>query len=132
MSSKSISASREPRFDFFTPPGYRWLLEHRLVGFYDSSVLEPWYYLERDEVFNVTDEWPQGPSKDRLVAFAKRQDCDDIACFEIGPRGASSVIVIHGWTDTGYDIVARYENFWEWLKSVIDDIAEWVEAVEND
>jgi hypothetical protein len=59
------------------------------------------------------------------VAFARRQDGDDIACFEVGPQGVNSVVIIHGWTDAGYDIVAKYRTFWEWLKSVIDDIAEW-------
>jgi hypothetical protein len=90
MTSKLDSTSREPHFDFVTPRGYKWLLKRGLVGYYDSSALEPWYYLEHDEVFNVADEWPWGPCEDRLVAFARRQDCDDIACFEVGLRGVNS------------------------------------------
>lgn len=127
MSSKLDLSSREPHFDFVTPRGYKWLLERGLVGYYDYSALEPWYYLERDEVFSVTDEWPQGPHRGRLIAFARRQDCDDIACFDVGPQGVNSIVIIHGWTSTGYDIIASYRTFWEWLKSVIDDIAEWAE-----
>ncbi len=128
MTPKSDFTTREPHFDFDTPRGYKWLLKRGLVGYYDSSPLEPWYYLERDEVFDVTDEWPHGPAKDRLVAFARRQDSDDVACFEVGPQGANSVVIIHGWTNAGYDIVAEYRTFWEWLRSVIDDIGEWVEG----
>ncbi len=62
-----------------------------------------------------------------LLAFARRQDCDDIACFELPSIETPRVILIQGWTRSGeaYDLVASYSNFWDWMKSVIDDIAEW-------
>jgi hypothetical protein len=120
--------SREPIFDFVVPSGYNWLLEHGLIGFDPFSPLEPWYYLDRDEFFDVRDRWPKVSDRRSLIAFAKRQDCDDIACFEVGDKSVSAVVVIHGWTEDGYAVIGSYKSFWEWLKSVIDDIAEWVET----
>jgi len=119
-----------PTFEFEPPRGYRWIVERGWVGFTPSSGLQPWYYLDKAGVFRVSQRWPKGASNAELVAFARRQDNDDIACFEIGDAGPGAVVLIHGWTSSGYDIVARYPNFWEWLKAVVDEVAEWSEMGE--
>ena len=36
------------------------------------------------------------------------------------------VVVVHGWTSEGYEAVARFDSIWEWLRSVVRDIEEWV------
>ena len=113
-----------PDFDFEVPIGYNWLIKHNLVGFDAFSTLEPWYYLDKNEYFVASQKWPDGPYSDRLVAFAKRQDCDDIACFGIQSQRVQHIVVIQGWTETGYDVVDTYSSFWEWMKSLIDDISE--------
>jgi hypothetical protein len=114
-------------FGFEPPKGYQWLLEQRLVGFSPFSALQPWYYLEGDQIFKVNERWPKGPYNGALVAFARRQDNDDIACFHVEKGDIKAVVVINGWTGSGYDVLQRYDSFWAWLKSVVDDIAEWVE-----
>lgn len=108
------------------PAPYRWVLEKGLAGFEPWTALQPWYFLREAEVFEPTATWPAGPSKARLVAFARRQDCDDIACFEFGSGEPDSVVVIHGWTEEGYSIDSRHASFWDWMKTVIDDIAQWM------
>jgi hypothetical protein len=116
-----------PNLNFEVPSGYKWLIDRGLVGFAANSSLQPWHYLPSRHVFDLKERWPSGSANTRLVAFAKRQDCDDLACFEvIGPR-AERVIVVHGWTADGYQVDRMYQTFWEWLKAVIDDIAEWIE-----
>ena len=30
-----------------------------------------------------------------------------------------------GWSAGSYDIIESFPTFWEWLKSVIEDIADW-------
>ncbi len=109
------------------PAPYRWVVERGLVGFDPFTALQPWYFLRDPDVFNATDKWPAGQSKAALLAFARRQDCDDIACFELGTSETDAVTMIQGWTSQGnsYEIVARYPTFWDWMKSVIDDISEW-------
>ena len=111
-----------PHFAFTPPRGYFWLLEREIIGFDSPTRLRPWYFLA--EPWDVQKTWPQGPSKDSLVAFARRQDNDDIACLEVVGGKAVRVVLIHGWTSEGYVVCESYENFWEWIKGVIDDIAQ--------
>jgi len=121
------TAPLAPQFSFPVPKGYLWLLERGLVGFEPLSRLQPWHYLDAGGAFDVTQRWPQGPHPDQLVAFAKRQDRDDLACFSISSGLVTGVVVIHGWTPEGYSVLATHQTFWIWLKSVVDDIAEWSE-----
>jgi hypothetical protein len=114
--------------DFVRPKGYGWLIERGIIGYEPFGPLQPWHYLEGNKIFCVSDIWPTGPHKGLLISFAKRQDCDDYACFDVEESLVRSIMVIHGWTSSGYDILAIYKSFWEWLKSVIDDIAELVEG----
>ena len=37
------------------------------------------------------------------------------------------VILIHGWTDGSYVITEEHDDIWSWLKSALDDVAEWVD-----
>ena len=110
------------------PSGYHWLLTQALVGYEPFTQLQPWHYLPAEQSFWATDRWP-GVTEKRLLAFAKRQDCDDLACFVVGTNGAvQGVALIHGWTANGFEICAEYPDFWAWLKHVVEDIADWVAA----
>jgi hypothetical protein len=114
-------------FDFEIPRAYSWLLERGLVGYEAFSQLQPWHYLDNKSCFDLNERWPARKSgEQRLIAFAKRQDCDDLACFVVRGRSVEGVYLIHAWTTDGYDIVSKYSTFWEWLKSVVGDIEDWV------
>ncbi len=108
-------------------PGYRWVVERGLVGWAPFTELQPWYFLPEEEMFDATERWPIGPSDAPLLVFARRQDCDDLACFRQGVGNTSEVVEVEGWSQGGnsYDIIRLFPTFWEWLKSVIDDIADW-------
>ena len=108
------------------PDGYQWLLDRGLVGFGPFTQLQPWHYIPNDQCFWATDKWKNISTK-RLLAFARRQDCDDLACFVVGDGGLiEGISLIHGWTQAGFDVAQEFPGFWEWLKHVIEDIAEWV------
>ena len=115
-----------PDFGFKVPHGYRWLFE-RGVMTYVNSPLEPWFLLDRSQK-NVTSEQRFDQSQLRLVSFARRRDTDDIACFRLNAQNeVDAVVLIHGWVpDVGDQVVATFDSFWDWLKSVVDDIAEVV------
>jgi len=107
--------------------GYRWLLERGLVNFDAFGPLQPWHYLRLDEQFDVTAHWHRLYKGDRLIAFARRQDCDDLACFRVEGDHASAVCVVHTWVPEGYEVLAEYITFWDWLKAVVNDIRDWAE-----
>jgi len=124
----SIRPSPAP-FPFGVPKGYSWLIERGLAGFAPSSALQPWYFLPDDQVFSVSDRWPKADEPARqIIAFARRQDCDDLACFSLRPQGHVEILLVHGWTPDGYEVVGRFGSFWDWLRRVVSDIEEWVSA----
>ena len=108
-----------------TPPiGYQWLIDKGLVGFDAFTQLQPWYYIKQEEFFWANERW-KDVTNERLLVFARRQDCDDFACFIVGKNNAiEGVALIHGWTEAGFDVVQQFSDFWEWLKQVIQDISE--------
>lgn len=54
----------------------------------------------------------------KLIPFAKRDDCDDIACFELSDT--TYVSVIHDYVSNGFEQIKSYTDFWEWLGAAID------------
>ncbi|MCC6572439.1 MAG: hypothetical protein IT462_01495 [Planctomycetes bacterium] len=113
-----------PDFGVTPPNGYRWLVESGVMGFKEWGPLSPWYLLASEDLFSPTDQWPDIPAAGKLMAFARRQDNDDVACFEINSGAVTAIALIHGWTPEGYDVRDSYKSIWEWLKAVIDDVAE--------
>jgi hypothetical protein len=115
--------------ELILPSGYQWLLDRALVGYEPFTQLQPWHYLPPDQCFWASDRWPRVTDK-RLWAFAKRQDCDDLACFVAEGSIVQGIALIHGWTGNGYEMCREFNDFWAWLKHVVDDIADWVVAGE--
>ena len=58
-----------------------------------------------------------------LIPFARRGDCDDVACFEVGK--GEQVYVIHDFASSGYEQRKIYENVWKWLEDVVDTMIEF-------
>jgi hypothetical protein len=120
----------EPTLESLPLP-LRWVRAHGLEG------LTPWHWIDGDaqrdglrrEYRREVSAGSQ-PEQD-LLPFAARQDCDDIAGFEVADgKTLEVVLVVHlTWRGspevTGFPSVQRYASFWEWLKAAIDDSAEW-------
>lgn len=115
-----------PDFGFRVPRGYEWLVERGIMTNLNSP-LDPWYLLDQSQKSVASEQTLDGAQR-RLVSFARRSDNDDIACFRVTAQNeVDGVALVHGWVPgIGDQIVATYDTFWEWLKSVIDDIAEVV------
>jgi hypothetical protein len=79
MNNQSDFLSRIPDFGTTVPVGYKWLLEKNLIGFEPFSQMEPWYFMDDKEHFEISSIWPEGKLSNTLVAFTRRQDSDDIA-----------------------------------------------------
>ena len=65
-----------------------------------------------------------------LVPFARRGDCDDVACFEVGK--GEQVFIVHDFASSGYEQREIYANVWEWLKDVIDVMIEFESLEETE
>jgi hypothetical protein len=112
------------------PTGYHWLLDRALIGYEPFTQLQPWHYLPQEQCFWASDRCP-GVTDKRLLAYAKRHDCDDLACFIVTEKDeVDGVALIHGWTGNGFELCEEFPDIWAWLKHVVDDIANWVNAGE--
>ena len=65
---------------------------------------------------------PPNPSALRdWLPFATRQDCDDVAGFELAQgRPTGAVYMVHltwskGPERPGWPVMERYEDFWDWV-----------------
>lgn len=76
-----------------------------------------WYIMNEemtiDRLNGIRERYPSR----KLIPFAKRDDNDDIACFEIGK--GESVQIIHDFSSEGYEQRKEYNDFWYWLKDAI-------------
>ncbi len=100
--------------DFQYPRGYWKLKELNLTDFYF------WYFIPENQLCNringLNDRYP----KRKLIPFARRDDNDDIACFEIGK--GEKVQIIHDYASQGYEQLKEYENIWLWVKDAFEEL----------
>ncbi len=120
--SKFISVAAEEGIEL--PRGYRIVIELNLVN------LKPWRFLaDVDSPVGESGINRRYPSR-RVIPFAQRIDCDDVACFIVRDpeQAAGQVIVIHDYASPGYEVVARMQKFWDWFRYAVNEMIEWHEA----
>lgn len=99
------------------PEGYKKLVELGLVDF------DIWYLIESEQATRRYYDLKKRFPKRQLIPFARRDDSDDIACFEIGQE--NKVHIIHDFTTEGFEQREVYQDIWEWLVFVINKMREY-------
>lgn len=103
--------------NFSYPKEFLYIIDLNLINF------EVWnFYSYEGAIFRMQGlkkRYPEG----KIVPFAKRDDNDDIACFDIETR---EVYVIHDFSTEGYKNRIIYENFEEWFKVCIENMFEYI------
>ena len=90
------------------------LVELNLINY------EMWYLMSAEQVENRIKGLKSRYPNRKLIPFARRDDGDDIACFEVGK--GSSVQIIHDFAGEGFEQKKEYECFWEWFRDAIDEM----------
>lgn len=85
--------------------------------------LEPWYILFGDLVMENLEGLRQRYPDRNLMPFARRQDNDDIACWDIDDF--PKVLVVHDFASPGWEGRAKFSDFYEWLRSALEDYIEF-------
>lgn len=102
--------------NFEYPAAFARVVELGLVN------LEPWWILEgevlRNRYHGIRARYPNR----NLVAFAARQDRDDVACWDLD-RGEISII--HDYSSQGFEQVRNVADFETWLRQAVDDLIEF-------
>lgn len=99
------------------PAAFYKLIELNLVNF------DPWYLLDRELAFSLYKGLQNRYPSRNLVPFARRSDCDDFACFEIGK--VSKVQLIHDFASPGWEQRREFEDFWDWVSHAIEDMIDY-------
>lgn len=116
MTSQLSSAAGLPSWVSDTGPFSR-LLDQGLAN------LTPWHLMTDSEMTERVAGLKRRYPERELWPFARRQDRDDVACWEKGqPR---EVVVIHDFASAGYEQRQRYGSFWDWFRSAIEDMIEF-------
>lgn len=97
-------------------PLYR-LLDQDLVD------LTPWHVMRGPESAERSPGLQRRYPARELFPFARRQDNDDVACWEKSQPG--EVVVIHDFASPGHEQRQRHSSFWEWFQSAIEDMIEF-------
>lgn len=119
----------DPR-DTSVPLPLRRLIAHGITS------LTPWHFLaDRDRVAALRAEYRAETADGRDgLPFAVRQDCDDIAAFVVfNGEITETVVNLHlTYSRNGFPSEQRYKTFWEWLKSAVDDSADFASELDLD
>jgi hypothetical protein len=98
------------------PNAYKKLVELNLVDF------DMWYFIESEQAtrryYDLKERYP----KRQLVPFARRDDSDDIACFEIGKE--DTIQLIHDFASEGFEQKDEFQDIWEWFEFAIREKIE--------
>ncbi len=101
-------------YDFEYPKLFLKIVELNLTD------LECWVFSDKDDVeWRINGLIKRYPNR-KLVPFARRFDCDDIACFEIGK--GEEVQIIHDFASSGWEQVSVYENFESWFREAVNEM----------
>jgi hypothetical protein len=114
------------------PLEYRWLKANGFKGFV------PWYLIEDIGQEAIRSEYKKETGRD-FFPFARRQDNDDVAGFEIvDGEILDRVVSVHlTWTrnreQEGFPAQKTYSNMFDWLsKVVIPDTFGWMSEEDLD
>ncbi len=117
MPMDSLLSDEELPGWFNYPEEFLRIIEQGLLDF------DPWIVLQGDRLrtrFQGIQE--RFPGRD-LVPFARREDNDDVACWEKGnPQG---VVIIHDFSSSGYEQRESFDSFWDWFRNIIEEMIEY-------
>jgi len=124
MTNNSVLSKIAQDNGFEFPLGYKRVFELGLTN------LEPWYFLDDKEYQLVEKGINERFPKRQVIPFARRKDCDDVACFVVksDSHNKENVLIIHDYASSGYEVDKVCRNFWDWFKLTIEEMIEWTET----
>lgn len=91
----------------------------RVVGLRLENI-EPWYLLEGQALRRTLSGLRTRYPSRQLVPFARRQDNDDIACWDVAQ--GQKVTVVHDFAVTGWEARDTFPDFWAWFRQAVEDM----------
>jgi hypothetical protein len=105
---------------FRYPGAFRRLVDRQLTR------LEPWWVFDVSLARGLIRSLEQRYPGRQLVPFAKREDNDDVACFDGG-----RVVVLHDYASDAWERRRSFEDLYAWLRRAVEDMIE-LDRLEDD
>lgn len=86
--------------------------------------LEPWWIIEGDVLLMKYEGLRKRYPTRRLVPFARRQDNDDVACWDLELAG-QGVVIIHDFAEPGWERRDELVGFEDWLRRAVEALIEF-------
>lgn len=77
-----------------------------------------WYLMPADRVLQRIDGLKKRYPDRELVPFAKRDDNDDLACWD-SKFGCDKIAVIHDFASSGYEDKESFASFEDWHRNAV-------------
>lgn len=121
--SKELLSEAELPKGFQYPGPFLRLVERGLLYF------EPWFVLQgdllRQRFGGLRERYPER----MLVPFARREDRDDVACWDQSQPGR--VVIIHDFTEPGWEQRAVLDDFYAWVRQAVEDMIQFDQGEET-
>jgi hypothetical protein len=112
-----LNSEQHPNWISNYPVEFRYLVENaEILSF------EPWFLLWDELQTSIYHGLKQRYPDRELFPFAKREDCDDLACLEKGKP--NHIVVIHDFASPGFEQRNEFDCFWDWFRASIEDMIE--------
>lgn len=100
--------------------GYEYPREFLKIADLNLANFDFWYLMPEEQMeWRITGLKNRYPER-KLIPFARRDDCDDIACFEVGK--GNKVQIILDFASAGYEQIKEYDCFWDWFKDAVEEM----------
>lgn len=100
--------------------GYNYPREFLKIVELNLVDLDIWYLMPKEQLEirmrGLKNRYPER----KLIPFARRDDNDDIACFEVGK--GNKVQIVHDFASAGYEQRKEYDCFWNWFKDAVEEM----------
>lgn len=95
----------------------------------EKHVFLPWYlYDQRKNILTRIEGLRDRYPKRKLFPFARRDDNDDIACWEENKPG--KVVIIHDFASPGWEQMEIFDSFEEWYQFALSE--KWLDDHEDE
>ncbi|MGO1298984.1 MAG: hypothetical protein ACTMIA_17085 [Vibrio sp.] len=115
MLEKLLNVSELPN-GFTYPQEFLRIVDQGLLDF------DPWIVLQNNQLRTRYRGLQQRYPNRELIPFARREDNDDVACWE---NDKKRIVIIHDFSSPGFENKQYFESFWDWLRSALEATIEY-------
>ncbi|MCK9876765.1 hypothetical protein MXD59_13415 [Frankia sp. Ag45/Mut15] len=104
------------------PEGFSYPEDYLRVIELGLTDLEPWWIMDGAILFNIYRGLAERYPDDSFVPFAKREDNDDVACWDLAGR---NIVIVHDYASPGRHRRGEFKDFYAWFRQAVEDLIEF-------